>query len=211
MIGDFFSLSFKNLKHRGIRSWLTLLGILIGVAAVVSLISLGDALKLTIGNQFGIANTELITVQAGGMSNQGPPGSYVVNPLTTDDVEKIKKLGSVKRAVRRNIGNVQVEYNDKMSYSYLASIPDGDDREFIYDQIDENPVTGRFLKDSDSHKVFLGYSFYNQADFWGKEIIPGKTILLNGEEFEVMGILDKTGSFIFDGCVYMNQKDMTDL
>ena len=37
MLGDYFSLSIKNLKHRGIRSWLTLLGIFIGIAAVVAL------------------------------------------------------------------------------------------------------------------------------------------------------------------------------
>ena len=44
MIVDFFSLALKNLRHRGIRSWLTLLGIFIGVTAVVSLISLGNGL-----------------------------------------------------------------------------------------------------------------------------------------------------------------------
>ena len=89
IIKDYFTLSFRNLKHRGIRSWLTLLGIFIGVAAVVALISLGSGLKLAVSSQFDIASTEIIIVQAGGISGFGPPGSNVVNPLTVDDVEKI--------------------------------------------------------------------------------------------------------------------------
>ena len=41
MIKDYFLLAFNNLRSRGLRSWLTILGIFIGIAAVVSLISLG--------------------------------------------------------------------------------------------------------------------------------------------------------------------------
>jgi len=42
MISDYFLLAFRNLKKRGARSWLTLIGIFIGVTAVVALISLGN-------------------------------------------------------------------------------------------------------------------------------------------------------------------------
>ena len=64
---DYFNLALNNLRHRGIRSWLTLLGIFIGVMAVVSLISLGTGLKMAVGAQFGISSTEVISVQAGGL------------------------------------------------------------------------------------------------------------------------------------------------
>ena len=96
MFEDFFALAFKNLKHRGIRSWLTLLGIFIGITAVVALISLGEGLKIAVGSQFGISETELISVQAGGLSGFGPPGSMVSNPLTDRELEAIKKLSKVK-------------------------------------------------------------------------------------------------------------------
>jgi len=54
MFGDYFKLAFRNLKHRGIRSWLTLLGIFIGVLAVISLVSLGTGLKTAVASQFGM-------------------------------------------------------------------------------------------------------------------------------------------------------------
>ena len=208
MIKDYFTLSFRNLKHRGIRSWLTLMGIFIGVAAVVALISLGSGLKLAVSSQFDIASTEIIIVQAGGISGFGPPGSNVVNPLTVDDVEKIEKLSSVKKSIRRNIVSGKLEYNDKLIFGSAMSIPSGDNRDFVYEQLGIETITGRLLKDSDVKKVFLGYNFYVDKVGLDKEIIPGKRVLINGEQFEVVGILEKKGSFIFDNIVYMNAKDL---
>jgi len=211
MFQDYFNLAFKNLKHRGARSWLTLLGIFIGVTAVVALISLGNALQLAVASQFGISQTEIITVQAGGISGQGPPGSNVVIPLNEDDLKSIRDLSSVKLAVRRNLETGKFEYNDKVIFVYALNVPDGEERDFLYSQLNQEPVAGRFLKDSDVGKVFLGYNFYVDKVGLDKELIPGKKVLIQDEQFEVIGILDKKGSMIFDNVVYLNDKDMEDL
>ena len=211
MIKDLFTLAFKNLKHRGVRSWLTLLGIFIGVTAVVALISLGNGLQLAVSSQFGVSQTEIISVQAGGVSGAGPPGVGVVNPLTSKEFEAIEKLSSVKNAVKRYIASGKLEYNDKVVFGYATSIPDGEDMDFIYEQLEKEPVAGRFLKDGERGKVFLGYNFYVDKVGLGKEIILGKSVLINDKKFEVVGILDKKGSFIFDNAVYMNEEDVLEL
>lgn len=211
MIYDSFFLAIKNLKHRGVRSWLTLIGIFIGVTAVVSLISLGNSLEIAVSSQFGMTQTELITVQASEGINFGPPGSSVVNPLTNKDLEDIKKLGSVRRAAGRNIGTAKLEYNNKLSFGYISSIPGGNDRDFIYSETGSELLRGRLLGDNDVGKIFLGYNFYADKVGFGKEIVPGKRILINDKYFEVIGILDKQGSFIFDSAIFMNEKDMKDL
>tara|TARA_Y100000296_G_scaffold86472_1_gene126350 strand:- start:995 stop:2212 length:1218 start_codon:yes stop_codon:yes gene_type:complete len=211
MIKDYFTISIRNLRHRGIRSWLTLLGIFIGVAAVVALISLGSGLKLAVSSQFDIASTEIITVQAGGISGFGPPGSNVVNPLTVNDVENIEKLSSVKKSVRRNIVSGKLEYNDRVIFGSAMSIPSGDNRDFVYEQLNIKTISGRLLKDADTKKVFLGYNFYVNKVGLEKEVILGKRVLIHNEQFEVIGILEKKGSFIFDNAVYMNEKDLENL
>jgi putative ABC transport system permease protein len=211
MLKDLFTLAFKNLKHRGVRSWLTLLGIFIGVTAVVALISLGNGLQLAVSSQFGVSQTEIISVQAGGVSGAGPPGVGVVNPLTSKEFEAIEKLSSVKNAVKRYIASGKLEYNDKVVFGYATSIPDGEDMDFIYEQLEKEPVAGRFLKDGERGKVFLGYNFYVDKVGLGKEIILGKSVLINDKKFEVVGILDKKGSFIFDNAVYMNEEDVLEL
>ena len=133
MLSDYFSLAFKNLKHRGIRSWLTLLGIFIGVMAVVALIGLGTGLKTAINSQFGVSSTELITIQAGGVAYAGPPGTGAVVPITTDELRVVKNVNNVELAIGRNIGSVKVEFSDgTVSFVLAGSLPEPkEEREFI--------------------------------------------------------------------------------
>lgn len=207
---DYLVLSIKNLKHRGLRSWLTLLGIFIGIAAVVSLISLGNGLKIAVSSQFGISSTEVLSVEAGGVS-LGPPGSGVSDPLTIKELDAIKKLGSVKRAVRRNLVSGKVEYNDKIIFSIITNLPNGEDRDFVYEQIEVEIIDGRKLKEDDSKKVLLGYNFYANKMGFDKQIISGKKIIIQDKKYEVIGIVDKKGSFMFDNAIYMNENDLEEI
>lgn len=207
---DFFVLAFKNLKHRGIRSWLTLLGIFIGVMAVVSLISLGNGLQAAVGAQFGIGSTEMITIQAGGLQ-AGMPGTGVSDPLTTDDAVAIGKLSTVKASIPRTMTSAKIEYNDEVSYDIVASIPDGDDRKLVYELIDIAPAEGRMLKDGDSNKVILGWDFYKDDSIFGKRVEVGKSIFVNDKKFTVVGIMEKKGSYILDQIILMNDEAMRDL
>jgi len=211
MIKDYFELAFGNLKHRGIRSWLTLLGIFIGVMAVVSLISLGNGLQLAVAAQFGVSNTEVITVQAGGLSSAGPPGTGVTNKLTRDDADDIERLSSVENAIPRIMASGKMEYNDVVAFGMAMSIPDGEERKLGYEIMDIEAEAGRMLKDGDTNKVVLGYNFFKDGAIFGKEIVPGKTVLIQDERFEVAGIIKKKGSFIFDNIVLMNDNDIVDL
>ena len=211
MIGDYFKLALGNLKHRGIRSWLTLLGIFIGVMAVVSLISLGNGLQMAVAAQFGVSNTEVITVQAGGLSSAGPPGTGVTNKLTRDDADAIERLSSVENAIPRIMASGKMEFNDVLAFGMAMSIPDGKERKLGYEIMDIEAEAGRLLKDGDTNKVVLGYNFYKDDAIFGKEIVPGKSVLIQDERFEVIGITKKKGSFIFDNIVLMNDGDIVDL
>lgn len=213
MLKDFFFLAFKNLKSRGIRSWLTLLGIFIGVTAVVSLISLGNGLQLAVATQFGVSANQLISVQAGGLTGYGPPGSAVVDPLTIDDANAIERLSSVENVVKRNIRSCKVEFNDKIQYRYVGSMSDNkEDLELIYTSLDADLFLGKKLTESDTGKVMLGYNYYGNPDEWGeKQITIGKTILINDRQFEVIGIFEKKGSLITDNVVYMPERDVISL
>ena len=211
MISDYFSLALRNLKKRGIRSWLTLLGIFIGVLAVVSLISLGSGLQMAITSQFGVSETEVISVQAGGLNAYGPPGSGAVTPLTIDDVEAIGKLGTVERAIRRNVPPGKLEFNDRVIFGFATNIPSGDDRQFVYDALGLELEKGRLLRDSDNRNVVLGYNFHANKVGLGKKVGLGDKVKIQEVSFKVVGISKKKGSFIFDNIVYVNEEPLNDL
>jgi len=211
LLSDFFLLAFKNLKHRGMRSWLTLLGIFIGVTAVVSLMALGNGLQLAVTSQFGISSTELLTVEASGVLGAGPPGTGAVVPLTTKELDAIKKLSSVERAVKRNFVMGKFEFNDRVIFGSATNIPDKEDRKFIYEQLEAQTIAGRLLKDEDVGKVLLGYNFYENKVGLEKRIIPGNKVIIQEKKYEVVGIIEKKGSFMYDNSVYMNEKDLAEI
>ncbi len=207
---NYFLFALRNLKRKGIRSWLTLIGIFIGIAAVVSLMSLGDGLKIAVTSQFGIESTEIISVQAGG-SSFSAPGSDVVKPLTKSDVRAINELSSVEFAVGRTIETIKLEYNDVVQITSAVSIDEEYEKE-LYSIMDIDAEFGRLLKPGDSKKVLLGNNFYNaDTNGFDKTLTAGKEILVNGESFNVVGILNKKGSFIYDASVMIFDKDLEEL
>jgi putative ABC transport system permease protein len=212
MKSDYLFLGLKNLKRRGIRSWLTLLGIIIGITAVVSLISLGDGLKAAVNSQFGIASTEVISVQAGGLSGFGPPGTGVINPLTEKDTEAIEKLDSVKIAVSRSVETVKIEFNNKLVIGFATNVPDNEKRKFMYDNLEISTAYGRMLDNGDSDKIVLGNNFLDsKKNGFGKAIQVGDTITISDKDFRVVGILKKKGSFIWDGIILINEEPLKEL
>jgi len=211
MIFDYVSIALKNLTHRSLRSWLTLLGIFIGVAAVVSLIGLGDGLKAAVNSQFGISSTEVITVQAGGISGMGPPGTAVSNPLVQDDVDEIRKLSVVDLSFARILEQGSLEFNKITGFGIAMSMPYGENRDFAESALELDTEEGRLLKDGDNKRVVLGYNFLADKAGFEKAVRVGNTIVLEGEKFEVIGILEKKGSFIFDNIVIVNEDPLRDL
>lgn len=206
---DYFVLGLKNLRRRGIRSWLTLLGIFIGIMAVISLISLGTALKDTVNGQFGVSSTEVITIQAGGLNSYGPPGSGAVERLTKGDVEAIEELSAVDLAIGRNIETFRVEFNDIVNFPAGYGVSSGEKRKFDYESQDLKTELGRMLEDGDRNKVVLGNNYLDKdKSGFGKAIKIGDKLIINNVEFRVIGIVEKSGSFIIDNVIAMNVEDL---
>src|SRR3989338_7979612 len=122
---DYFLFALNSLKSRKLRSWLTMLGIFIGIASVVSLIGLGEGLRTAITSQFGFLGSDVLSVQAKGIAFAGPPGTAVSNRLTDDLAGKIDNINGVEAAFNRHIESATVEFNDKQTIGFIASIPDG--------------------------------------------------------------------------------------
>jgi len=206
-----FFLPLKNLKRRKLRSWLTILGVLIGIATVVSLITLGNGLRAAVLSQFEVGSTEVIVVQAKGLSGYGAPGSGVTESLTRADTEAIEGLSAVEKAFSRNIETVKLEYNDKIKFVVAMSVPE-EDRDLVYEIIGIEAEQGHLLKDGESNKIFLGNNYFDkEKNGFEKEITPSKTILIQDEEFKVAGIMKKEGSFLFDNIVVVGDDDLNDL
>jgi len=207
---DYLNFALKSLKERKLRSWLTMLGIFIGIAAVVSLIGLGEGLRNAITSQFNLLGTDVLTIQAGGIAAAGPPGTAVPNPLKESDETRIAKINGIKVSIGRIIDQGKMDFNDEVAFVFTGSISDGDKRKEFFDITNIEIEKGRNLKDGDRFKVILGSEF-QKKDRFGKPINPGDNVEIQGSKFEVVGIMKRKGSFIVDNVALMNIDVMRDV
>lgn len=211
MLVDLIVYSFRNLKNRKLRTWLTMFGIVIGIASVIALIGLGGGLRMAITGQFGAVSADILSIQAGGVAFAGPPGTFVVNPLEKEYVDDIEKLPDIDFAVGRIIESGTLEFNDVKRFGVAASMPGGDARETFVEVMGLEIAEGRTLKEDDINKVLLGGNFAEEDNGFEKPIRTGDKVLINDEQFEVVGILEKKGSFMLDGVVLINEEPLRDL
>ncbi|MBW2992529.1 ABC transporter permease, partial [Candidatus Woesearchaeota archaeon] len=210
MFTDYIRFSIGNFRRRKIRSFLTMIGIFIGIAAVVSLIGLGEGLRTAILSQFEFVGTDMLSVQAASFALAGAPGTAAPDPLTDDLPDKIAKVDGVELAFGRYIKGVTMEFNDRQVIGSVVSMPDGDERKFITSRFNMKVAQGRLLKDGDSRKVLLGGNFAEDDNRFGKAVSAGDSILFNEIKYDVIGILEKKGSFIVDESVLINTEPMLD-
>ncbi len=209
MIADYVHLSFTFLRNRKLRSWLTVVGIFIGITSVVSLISLGEGLRQVVISQFNLLSTDVLTVTASGL-NFGVPGQGAVKPLQTSYVDDIERLVGVEMAMGRNLESTKVEFNGYADFIFASSLPRGEKRKEFARIVQIGVDKGRMLRDTDGKNVVLG-SDYSAPDRFGKAVRTGDVVFIKGEPFGVVGLLQKKGSFIVDHAVLMNENILENL
>jgi len=190
MIKDYFKIPWKEIKRRKIRSWLTLIGIFIGIAAIVSLITLGQGLENAIEKQFqALGKDKLFVMPRGGMWGMGSS-----EMLTEDDLDVIEGVSGVKRATGMGYTYGRFEFNDLIHYGFISGIsPEPEDMALVGEAQTWHILEGRNLRKGDKYKAILGYS-HTQTDLFEKRVEVGNKIILHRKEFKVVGFLEKIGS-----------------
>jgi|TARA_B100000315_G_C14577901_1_gene588891 putative ABC transport system permease protein len=187
-----------------------MIGIFIGIATVVALIGLGEGLRNAITSQFDMLGTDIITIRAGGIQLFGPPGTGVVKPLSKELTSKIERINGIKHVIPRLIKSAHVEFNDRLSIIITGSLPSGETRDVMEDYLGLKAEVGRLLKDGDRYKVVIGNNLRSEDSF-GKELNVGNRLLIEGRQFEIVGIAKKLGNFILDNVILINEESQREL
>ncbi len=210
MLRDFFKIALNNLKRRKLRSWLTMVGIFIGIAAVVGLISLGQGLQTAITGQFESMGSDYLTV-TNAETGFGPPGSTAIDKLTDHDLKIVENVRGVKKAAPILLRTLKIEYNKIVSFSMARGVSNNaESLQEEYDALGLKTADGRLLKIGDNKKVLLGNDFSKDTKF-DKPVEVGKKIKISGEEFEVIGILKSSGNFMINGAILIFYEDLKEI
>jgi putative ABC transport system permease protein len=223
---DSFKLSLNSITHRKLRAWLTLLGIIIGVAAVVSIISIGNGAQASINESLSGFGADVITISPGfsragsfGGRSFEPPTSGGEGRVVISSTQRTSTSSTTTTPTLKNSDVLVIKNNsDVVAVNQIVSgrnsVTYGDKKTTVSIQ-GVNPLTwtstinvtlssGRLLGNSDTRNVVIGNSLATTT--FSKPITLGRQIDINGTSFTVVGILASSGSSFggsTDSTIYM--------
>ncbi len=203
MAKDYIKFAWTSIRHRGLRSWLTITGIVIGVAAIVSLITVGQGMQNAVAEQFeklGIRNIRIVPANL-----QGPPSSSFTLPNSM--IEKVEAISLVEYVDKVMMDSGIVEFNNEEK---LANVLGYDvslaDRGFA--DLDVKAEDGRLFLPGDKGVALIGSDIAKET--FDRDVSVKNSVTLEGRKFRVIGVIEKTGTE-FDGNIYIPLDDARDL
>jgi putative ABC transport system permease protein len=198
MIKDFFKFAINSVEHRKLRSWLTILGIVIGVAAVISLISISQGMQKAIEDQLGVLGTDsIIIMPGGGFMSAG--GGTTTAKLTDHDISLISGVSGVDRAFGMIYASARVSFKDETKTMSIIGMPTDPDSQWFIEKFE---IQGRYQRETDRYDAVIGAS-YPKGDIFKKELKLGNNFKIENQTFKVVGILEEIGNRQDDSQIYI--------
>ncbi len=200
LLRDAFKTATRSLLHGKMRSILTMLGIVIGIASVIILMSIGQSAQDLILGQVQSVGSNLIIITPGAPSNGkfSSPASaqgIVITSLKQQDVDSLSREPSVQLVVPEVRGQAEAVYgNNNSSVSYTGSTADF----FTISNLtalSEGELFSKSDVDSGNHVVVIGPDL--AKTLFGALDPINKTIRLKDISFRVVGVLSKGGTGAF--------------
>jgi putative ABC transport system permease protein len=206
---DLVKMAVRSVGKRKKRAALTMIGIFIGIAAVVSLVSLGQGLQDTINAQFEKVGADKLLIQPKDPGLYG--GEQSPGALSKDDKRLIEKVSGVSLAAGYFYRPMKVEFDGVQKTVFVPSIPDDSrEAELVKQWFLIETESGRALSHKDKKKAMIGYNIaYKNALVENVEI--GQKVLLEGVSFEVVGVIKRVGDPTLDGGVLITEPDAREL
>lgn len=212
---DSFSYSLKNLRRRSLRSWLTITGMVIGVIAIVVILSVSEGFNEDITKQvsaFGADQMFIYPISDLASAFSGGSGALqqTSGKLRQADVDDIEGIPGVKNVARSLFGRASLQFRDHNITGFVvAADPEFFDMYPDYIEVE----SGRAFREADSRVAFFGADA--ATELFGKdEVKVGSVVRMNGEDFRVIGIQKRIGTSLSsqdDSQIYIPFEDGKDL
>jgi putative ABC transport system permease protein len=204
LINDSVKLAMGALFSQRMRSFLTALGIAVGIASVVLLTSIGEGVHRFVLSEFTQFGTNLIAITAGKATTAGMSGALISNvrPLSMNDALALERIPRVRGVVPFVQGNAPVEFGKRVRRTYVFGV--GPAVPSVWKM---KVAIGRFLPKDDPRAArplaVLGSKV--RDELFGIENPLGQRIRIGGERFRVIGVMESKGQmlgFDLDDAVY---------
>ncbi|MFB6209825.1 MAG: ABC transporter permease [Candidatus Nanohaloarchaea archaeon] len=196
MIFEFFSIAVRNIFYRGRRSWLTVIGVLVGIAAVVALVSLGQGLQNSVQQQFEEIGSNKVYINSGGSAVSTSSGF-----LTHEDLQTVRSAKSVEKADGTVFATTRAEFGGQNESVTVLGMPTGENRDLVAESWALDLDEGRQIRSSDTSNIAIGSRVANRV--FKEDLSLRSSLKVKGESFRVVGIFKSTGDPAVDQSVVM--------
>ena len=194
-IQDFIQLTVNAVRSQRMRSFLTALGIAVGIGSVVLLTSLGEGLHRFMLAEFTQFGTNLIAVNPGKVTTHGVSGALISNvrPLSIEDGQALKKIPQVIDVVSVVQGNAAVKYGKKQRRTTVYGIDSAAPEVFKLQM-----ATGSFLPDDPPRaaRSFAVLGSKVREELFGTGQVLGERIRIGSERFRIIGSMESKGQML---------------
>jgi putative ABC transport system permease protein len=202
---DILLLSFRTITSYKLRSALTSLGLIIGIAAVIILTSMGRGLHSFVIAEFTQFGTNIIGVHPGKKTTFGISGATIstVRPLSMADASSLSKLNGIIAVVPVVQGNARVETDNKQRRTNVIGAGDAVPQVWKI-----HPAVGQFLPSGEdaNPRAFAVLGDKLAAELFGQISPLGKRVRIGTDRYRVIGVMEKKGQmlgFDMDDTVYI--------
>jgi len=195
-IADFLALAIRAIVAQRLRSFLTLLGIAVGIAAVILLTSIGEGIHRFVLAEFTQFGTNVISVAPGRTKTAGHAPSGIptsVRPLTLDDARALERLPHITGMTATVWGNSEVNANGRLRRTTVNGVSADMLKVFSI-----KVRSGQFLpaEDADSARAFMVLGARLKEELFGTANPLGAKVHVGGMQFRVIGVLEAKGQFL---------------
>lgn len=185
---DYLLFAIRSFKHRKLRSLLTIWGIVVGIAAIVALITVSQGLENAIVSQFETMGTDRLFITPGAVDIT----NYQLEGLTIDDVAVIENVQGIEWVNPYIMTKNEVYFGNEMAFSEAIMGMNTKDMDKIWGDMDFELEDGKFFEGGEKYALIIGNDVAH--DFFDRDVRVGNALKINGKRFKVKAIIEKLGS-----------------
>jgi putative ABC transport system permease protein len=202
-----FKMAFDSIRERKLRSALTALGIIIGIAAIIALVSIGAGTSAAVTSALGSLGGNTIFITAGGGGGGfGAPTS--VSTLDKKDLNAINALKGIDVAVGIAVKSESVTFHSETKRLSFFGVDTKEAHSFFGDLGVVQVDSGRFFRAGEKHVVILGHNVAEKS--FADVVKVNDKFTVNDQKIEVIGIIKETGSSTYDSIIIAPADDIAD-
>ncbi len=196
--------ALANLRKRRRRSLLTMLSVVIGIAAITTLISFGYGVSDYVASFSEKMGKDKLIIQPRGAGFGPPPLDSNVR-LDKDDLETIRNANGVQEATGVYLVSGEIEFNEQKRFAMIFGSDFEDYPKLLREVYSLTLLEGRELQ-NEKTKVVLGYNYRVKDKIFRKPVELRDRLSINGKDFSVLGFYDAVGNPQDDSNIYATKK-----